>query len=432
MIGYDDIGVLARELGCRTTDLIALAPANDPFYAGVSRRAVAATWFAELWERFGWRQGLHIRRGHYVLVSQEQPVLKPNGAPYENTLLDWGYLCEASLAARYLKLLPSDALVDRRNPDPIIFSVLEDLSNPEVHVYGERPYFGFGLQDAIDPPIYALSGIRTHQDYLVELWIEKTTQNDILVPLAQRLGVNLVPGTGETSEILARQAVERAIAAERPMRILYLSDFDPGGRSMPVGLARKIEFMLRSADLDLDITLQPIVLTPEQCAQYRLPRTPLKETERRAAKFEARFGAGATELDALEAIHPGELRRIVEAEVCRYIDPTLPARVRQAESSIEARIREVYSCVLENYDITDLEERLEEIRDDLHDLDEDARERWQQITEQLELEAPHVNRNEIPRARPARAVAEPLFDARRDYLTQLDHYRAWQGRGGQP
>jgi hypothetical protein len=258
----------------------------------------------------------------------------------------------------------------------------------------------------------------------------KTTQNDILVPLAQRLGLNLVPGTGETSEILARQAVERAIAAERPMRILYLSDFDPGGRSMPVGLARKIEFMLHSAGLDLDITLQPIVLTPEQCAQYCLPRTPLKETERRAPKFEARFGAGATELDALEAIHPGELRHIVEAEVCRYIDPTLPGRVRQAEADIEGRLREIYTGVLENYDITDLEERLEEIRDNLYELDEDARDRWQRISRQLELKAPSLDRDEIPRARPADPVAEPLFDSRRDYLTQLDHYRAWQGRGG--
>lgn len=92
-----------------------------------------------------------------------------------------------------------------------------------------------------------------------------------------------------------------------------------------------LEYWIREADLDVDATLDPIVLTPEQCQRYQLPRTPLKETESRAAKFEDRFGSGATELDALEALHPGELRKIVDDEVLRYIDPTLPGRTPQAK-----------------------------------------------------------------------------------------------------
>ena len=79
---------------------------------------------------------------------------------------------------------------------------------------------------------------------------------------------------------------------------------------MPVAVARKIEFEIRSNDLDIDIQVRPIILTHKQCKKYRLPRTPIKETERRAAHFEARFGEGATELDALEALHPGELHGI--------------------------------------------------------------------------------------------------------------------------
>ena len=51
------------------------------------------------------------------------------------------------------------------------------------------------------------------------------------------------------------------------------------------------------------------------------------------AKFEARFGDGATELDALEALHPGELGRILVQEIERYYDATLepppPARHRR-------------------------------------------------------------------------------------------------------
>jgi hypothetical protein len=35
-------------------------------------------------------------------------------------------------------------------------------------------------------------------------------------------------------------------------------------------------------------------------------------------RFEAEFGEGRVELDALEALHPGALARIIEAEIARY------------------------------------------------------------------------------------------------------------------
>jgi hypothetical protein len=67
-------------------------------------------------------------------------------------------------------------------------------------------------------------------------------------------------------------------------------------------------------------------LTADQCKQYHLPRTPIKDSERRAGVFEARHGAGATELDALEALHPGELRKIVIEAVDHYYDSDLQER----------------------------------------------------------------------------------------------------------
>ena len=122
------------------------------------------------------------------------------------------------------------------------------------------------------------------------------------------------------------------------MRILYISDFDPGGMSMPLAAARKIEFTLRKEMPDLDIQLRPIALTHEQCRQYRLPRTPMKEGESRAAKFEARFGEGATELDALEALHPGELARIIEREIRRYYDDTLDDQIAEVEGEVREEL----------------------------------------------------------------------------------------------
>ncbi len=86
MFEYEDIKQLARETGCRAGDLIVLAPNNDPFYAGVPNRRERAVWFANLWERFGFHHGMHLRRIHYLLVSQAEPVEFP---PAGTRISDW-------------------------------------------------------------------------------------------------------------------------------------------------------------------------------------------------------------------------------------------------------------------------------------------------------------------------------------------------------
>jgi hypothetical protein len=79
------------------------------------------------------------------------------------------------------------------------------------------------------------------------------------------------------------------------------------------------------------------LLSHDQCIEYALPRTPIKELDRRAARFEARFGEGATEPDALEALHPGEIRRILVREIERYYDGDLKERIEETASELEAR-----------------------------------------------------------------------------------------------
>ncbi|MGR8961012.1 hypothetical protein [Rhizobium leguminosarum] len=435
-IDYESISALAAEIGCRRDDLIALSPDNDPFYVQRPSRAAEAQWFAGLWESLGFRTGSHPRRLHYAIISQDPPILKANGQRYLNTENDWKTLLSASLSARYLRLIPDGALADHRNDPPIINASNSGTQQPWVHVAGgyQADLTYHTPTNEVWPPCLLGGDLTVPQPYLVEVWVEKSTQNDILDPLARRLGFNLVSGTGETSEILARQAVERAVSDRRPMRILYVSDFDPGGRSMPVALARKIEFWIREADLDLDVTLDPVVLTPEQCEQFRLPRTPLKKTERRAAKFEKRFGEGATELDALEALHPGELARIVENEVCRYIDTTLTSRVDEVNSRQWREIQRVEEEVLKNHDIADIQRRYDELKDSFkagaEALEEETRELWPQIAEDLRASIPAFDPEDMPEPRPASPPDEPLFDSSRSYLDQIDAYRRWQGRGG--
>ena len=303
MLDYNSIKELAKQIGRSAKDLVVLAPANDPFYAGVPGRHREGEWFAEIWRRFGFSEGVHIRRIHYVLVSQSeegQPLLKPDGEPYRNTTNDSGLLNRASLSARYLDLIPLDALVDRRNDEPMIFTPEVDALGATISIVDTGPDISYLMVDFPELPTYSLGGMGPKQDYLIEVWIEKSTQNDWLVPLCEQRGVNLVVGIGESSEILSRHLAERVQAAGKPMRIIYMSDFDPAGRSMPVSVARKMEFYIGKFDFDVDVTLNPLVLTEQQCREYRLPRTPIKETDRRKDSFEEKFGTGATELDALE------------------------------------------------------------------------------------------------------------------------------------
>ena len=419
----NELEVIARAAGVSQASLLALAPANDPFCLHRPARQRNAEWFAELFERFGFGQGVHVRRIHYRILSQDVPVLRPDGRAYLNTTSAWALLVNASRDARYLGLVPSDAFVDRRNPDPEIFFEAMRYGSPQVSNSGL--YLAEPDADFPALPSIVFEGEQYGQAMLVEIWCEKSTMNDVLLPIAERYGVNLVTGAGEMSETSVRLFLDRATAAGVPARILYISDFDPAGRSMPVAVARKIEF----AQQDLDVTLDPVVLTEEQCRDYRLPRTPIKDSERRGPRFEARFGAGATELDALEALHPGELARIVSRQIERFIDPDQARVFYVALQDHNEKLRQISAGVHEHYsdEIDDLEREYAELVERFGSFRTRAESVFERIADHLtDVEVPHFD---PPAPRPPADPVAPMFDARRDYLTQIEHYHAWQGRG---
>jgi hypothetical protein len=331
---YADLKALAEKLRRPVGTLYALAAGNDPFFIGPARTA-AAEWFALQWHRLNIPTGWHYRRIHYVFVSQDgkTAIVRLDGNHYENTLACWSDLCAAARDAIALELVPQDAFTDHRNGAPIIH-----LIRPED---GEVVVSNVAAPDLVQRmpalPALVFSPPTAPQLYHLEIWVEKTTVNDVLLPLAQQYHFNLITGIGELSATHCRHFVDRAVQSKRPVRVLYISDFDPGGLSMPVAVARKIEFEISKRGLDLDVQLRPIVLTHEQCIKNSLPRTPIKETERRATRFEERFGEGATELDALEALRPGLLRQIVLDEVLRYWNPRHDDEVSETCDDIDNR-----------------------------------------------------------------------------------------------
>lgn len=439
MYDYTTIKDLAKQLRdqhglkCQVTDLIALAAQNDPFYVGTPTDLENGRWFARLFQRFNYGHGVHLRRIHYQIISQEEPVKMPNGDPYENTLQCWNFLEVASKAARYLELVKPELFIDRRNPDPHIF-VERDYTIPRIDVNSSFEAWYLSSPAFPTPPKYQIMNYYGSQRYLLEIWVEKSTMNDVLLPLCQQYGVNLVTGVGEQSITSTVELVQRAVNIGKPVRVFYVSDFDPAGRSMPVAVARKTEFYLKKYSPSLDFRLFPVALSQEQCEEFELPRTPIKESERRKDRFEQVHGTGATELDALEALHPGQLHAILENHILCYYDTNLKERVSQArallEDALDGRRREI----LDNYhdERQALRQQYQHVADAFDRSVEPIAEEIERLYDRMKAELAErvVDLGDYPAPEAAEGdeVGEGLFNSQRDYLEQLHAYKVFQGR----
>lgn len=465
-MNHSSIKETAKELGLRVNDLLVLARQNDPFYVGTPSQREAAAWFAEHWQKFGFVEGVHLRRIHYRLISQEEPVLMPNGKRYENTEGCWKFLNDASKWARYLNLVDAGAFVDRRNPAPVICTDYDSDPTPgrEVDAWTwpavpsvpRLPELSALPRAVVDWPALSATGYDSVRQYHVEVWCEKTTMNDILEPLCKQLGVNLVTGAGELSYTATHQFLQRVSVAGVPARILYISDFDPAGVNMPFSVARKIEFDQTREEFDaLDVRLQPIVLTATQVEQYSLPRVPIKDSDKRKANWIEIYGRGAVELDALEALYPGELARIVEDAISNYRDSSLQERAQAVKARfqdhLDARTRAVmarhteeldaietdYAELRERHEATraafrelvqPFQEQLDAYESALEDVSERASRLYSVLVEELEHEAIDTAGYDLPLPQLSRS-APALYDSRRSYLEQLDAYHEARTNG---
>jgi hypothetical protein len=414
-------------------DMLVLSQQNDPFYAGNGAEGDKARWFAEHWERFGYGSGVHLRRVHYRIVS-EGNILKPDGELYENNSRCWEYMQGASRQARYLGLVDPEEIVDRRNPAPNIYmgpgsGGWEDREEPgwEYDFYGwELPGLEIPRASLELPDLYPTGNAYNDamQRYHVEVWAEKTTMDDILVPLCRQTATNYVSGAGYQS-ITAMVSLLRGRVRyiDKPCRILYVSDFDSAGKNMPRQVARQMQYWIKEYAADCDIRIEPIVMTAEQARDY--PAAP---------------DTGAVELDAMEAIDPGRLDRIVRRSITPFRDQGLRQRVTSTESEARGALEEELEEVCES-ELTELRaieaeargvyerhrETLEEvagaIERDLEPLRERLRAAEDSVRDKLYDLEPDLP--ELPEPSRAAEGADEgwLFDARRDYLEQLYYFK---------
>jgi len=451
--GYKKIKQLKKETGIKIPDLLALAPANDPFFTGSPSAKIKAEWFANLWHKFGYTGGVHLRRFHYQLVSQKEPK-KHDGKPYKNTESDWQYLLTASKYARHLGLVDPRAFIDRRNPEPHIF-------RPEPSRYCQSPAWEYYFWDWLLPsvnielvndldwelPFFYPIGYEYNeslQPYHLEIWVEKSTMDDILIPLCQKYSVNLVTGIGFMSITSVINLLERVKQQRKPCRIFYVSDFDPAGAGMPIAVARQIEYYLEKEAVEVDIKLNPIVLMKDQVIKYKLPRIPIKDTDRRKANFEEKFGEGAVELDALEALHPGTLAKIIEENILQFRDEKLSGKLNKVRNKAVKELKSWWKDIIEPY-----QEALDDLKNKVKAVTGKYQQQIDEIKMQMEIELEPF-KDEIDSLRQAiqnkindiapdlPELPEPeitpqeddwLFDSSRDYFEQLAAYKTRKTRG---
>lgn len=452
---YEDICQMRQDLGVKSESFLALKEESDPFYAGGGARLEDAKWFKALWKRFGYMSGVHLRRMHYQIVSQDPPVMrrernsgKNRGVdlPYINNDECWQELTKASLAARYLwSVLPEDErevyavnpewFEDRRNGEAI-GEIDKTKRAAGLDVLSNSSFSGIEIDvsDELCPPEYSLD-IRSPQPYHLEIWCEKSTQDDILKPLAGKYRMVLRHGMGELSVTIALEALKRFKEVDKPVRVFYLSDFDPNGWDMPKSMSRKMQFFNQTCqDFGLkDIKLFHTLLTREQCIQYDLPETPVKDGNNRKDEWFARWGRQATELDALEALHPGELRRLLVREIERYYDPSLERRLvayemqtRQRCNAVQETIYEIHASAL-----SDLEEKrntaISQIEAIIEQYQAEQDRVFEEIQKSLCAHAPSLSEENVPLAREANENTTALFDSSRNFLEQNAYYQEHRG-----
>src|SRR5262249_29160075 len=129
-----DLFELARLLRRRLDTLYTLGSTNDPWMADQDYRSKPARWVAAIFERFGIKSRVHDRDVHYRLISQATPILRADGTPYVNSVDHYNSLCDAIRDARYLDLISTEIIIDRRNPEPTINFEAEEDVGAEIEI----------------------------------------------------------------------------------------------------------------------------------------------------------------------------------------------------------------------------------------------------------------------------------------------------------
>jgi hypothetical protein len=363
------------ESGYSRSDLTVLSAQVDPYRLDTPSGHRDGHWAAvQLAKGFGKTRRTHWRGLHYSIVARGK-VKKPDGTLYQNNEADWLWLSGmAGKAARWLGYIDFERIIDARNAEPTIHRKARVEPNSWVWVGVD---VDIPAADDIEPRAGA-QGFVPRQAFSFVIFGEKTSLEDVLLPVAREHEADLYLPSGEISDTLLYQIAKDAAEDGRPLVVITASDCDPAGYQMPVSIARKLQAFRDLLFPDLRFEVVPAALTVEQVRELNLPSTPLKETEKRADRWRTAFGIEQTEIDALATLRPDVLREIVTRAFDPYFDRTLEGRVREAKSEW---MSDAEAVLAEETD----EELLANLRDQAETQLGELREAIDRINDQLRI-----------------------------------------------
>lgn len=395
----------AAGLGVPLKALTVLDKDNDPFRTDVPARHRDGKWLADAAAELGLgSRPIHCRGLHYMLIGWP----KPDGSPYRNVDRDWAWLVnDAAKASRFLGYLPFGQIVDQRNAAPVI----REFKPPSPSAYLSTG-IDVEIPGDITPELRAWD-FRGTQPYRIVMIGEKSSLEPVLGPLAQAYEADLYLPTGECTDAMLHRMAEAGHADGRPMRVLYFSDCDPAGWQMPISVSRKLQAFETAFFPGLDFEVHRIALTPDQVAEFGLPSTPLKETERRADRWRQAMGVQQTEVDALASLRPDLLEQIARQALDGFYDRSLAARVAAYRRDWLRRANEV----IDGYDT----ERIAQVRAEAEQRLAGMREQIAELNDQLRID---VSEDDLPpielpeAADPGGGGLPPLVSSAWDFAEQ--------------
>ena len=345
-IEWDRISIqqFAKHFGISTSALIVLAQQNDPYYIGSISELRSAKWIGGIVTQYlneRGRENVHDRAIHYYILSRnlKRPFKKKDWKLFKGDSNDFHWVMNSIRNARILGLIPWECIEDKKNPEPHIHSYYwnhEDIDQIQITIEDIAKAVSNDRRFVIFNP-------QLQQPYHVEIWTEKTTINDILLPLGRKYGANVATFSGQSTSTRVYELITRIVTAKKPVRILYISDYDKYGHNMPVSCGRKIQWFLDTYEMYVDVKLQKILLTKEQVQKYELPSAP--------------DSINKVEIDALEVYYPDETRKIVMQPLDQYIDLKVTEKIAVQNMKIRDAI---YETIMEQKDsIGNLLEKLD-------------------------------------------------------------------------
>lgn len=163
-------------------------------------------------------------------------------------------------------------------------------------------------------------------DVYVEVWCESRSIAGVIESTCEDLAVPLYPSGGFASMTLAYQAAENILAEaeDRPVKILYVGDWDTAGVLIDRTIEDKLRLHLKGC---VDLDFRRLAITPQQIEEMDLP-TKIGKPSRCKAHIENTVEA--------EAMPAGVLRNLLRGEV----EALLPDGALQAAKVAEESERQ--------------------------------------------------------------------------------------------